>query len=114
MSDDIIPAEVRELHDVLCEAMVSSDVAPLDGILAEDYTLTHMTGYVQPKAEWLEAIRAGEMRYHRMETREATHGADPAAPELTARTLTDATIWGPGATWRLTLHPRLNPMETSG
>lgn len=104
MSGDAATAgEVRELHDVLCAAMVSGDVAGLDGILAEDYTLTHMTGYVQPKAEWLAAIQSGEMQYHRMETVEARFGAEGKAPQLNARTLTNATIWGSRGDWRLRL-----------
>ncbi|KRE66425.1 MULTISPECIES: nuclear transport factor 2 family protein [Micrococcaceae] len=109
MSNDVTAAEVRELHDVLCEAMVSRDVAQLDGILAEDYTLTHMTGYVQPRAEWLAAIQSGEMQYHRMETVEARFGAEGKAPQLNARTLTDATIWGSRGNWRLRLRSWFEP-----
>ena len=97
-------AEALEaLHEAMLEAMVAGEVAELDGILSEDFTLTHMTGYVQSRSEWLEAIESGEMQYHRMETVEAAVGADPTVPELTARTHTDATIWGSRATWRLTL-----------
>ncbi|KRE49901.1 hypothetical protein ASG92_26495 [Arthrobacter sp. Soil736] len=94
---------IEALHEAMFEAMVAGDVAELDGILSEDFTLTHMTGYVQSRSEWLEAIESGEMQYHRMETVEATVGADATVPELTASTRTDATIWGSRATWRLTL-----------
>ena len=103
MSGDLAAGEVRKLHEVLCEAMVSGDVARLDGILAEDYTLTHMTGYVQPKAEWLEAIQTGEMQYHHVETVEALYASQGKAPQLNTRTLTDATIWGSRGDWRLRL-----------
>ncbi|QCB97886.1 nuclear transport factor 2 family protein [Arthrobacter sp. PAMC25564] len=96
-------AAVEELHSASCEAMVAGDVAGLDSILADEFTLTHMTGYVQSKAEWLDAIETGQMQYHRMETVEATLGTDVTVPEMTARTFTDATIWGSRATWRLTL-----------
>jgi len=94
---------IGSLFDAMGQAMVAGDVEQLDGLLAEEFTLTHMTGYVQPKAEWLEAIASGEMQYHRMETVEATSNPEGTAPGLTARTLTDATIWGTRATWRLTL-----------
>jgi ketosteroid isomerase-like protein len=100
---------VEALHDALCEAMVAGDVAALASILAEDFTLTHMTGYVQSKAEWLAAIESGEMQYHRMGTVEATISAEGTTPGLTARTLTDATIWGSRATWRLTLRSWFEP-----
>jgi hypothetical protein len=100
---------IEALHDAMCEAMVAGDLAELDAILAEEFTLTHMTGYVQSKAEWLDAIETGEMQYHRMETVEATTSTEGTVPALTARTLTDATIWGSRATWRLTLRSWFEP-----
>lgn len=100
---------IKDLHEAMCGAMVAGDLAELDSILADGFMLTHMTGYVQSKTEWLESIESGEMRYHRMETVEATPGADVTVPELTARTLTDATIWGSRATWRLTLRSWFEP-----
>ena len=97
------------LHDALCEAMVAGDIGELDSILAEEFTLTHMTGYVQSKAEWLDAIDTGQMQYHRIETVEATCNSEGTAPGLTARTLTDATIWGSREIWRLTLRSWFEP-----
>lgn len=37
----------EELHNALCAAMVAGDPAELGAILADEFTLTHMTGYVQ-------------------------------------------------------------------
>jgi hypothetical protein len=102
-------AHLEELHSELCEAMVAGDLAELGTILADGFTLTHMTGYVQAKSEWLDAIETGEMQYHRMKTVEATHSTDGTVPVLTARTVTDATIWGARATWRLTLRSWFEP-----
>ena len=68
-----------------------------------------MTGYVQSKAEWLDAIDSGQMQYHRIETVEATFNSEGTVPGLAARTLTDATIWGSRATWRLTLRSWFEP-----
>lgn len=93
----------------MCEAMVAKDVAALDGILTDEFTLTHMTGYVQSKSEWLDDIETGQMQYHRMETVEATVTTEGTTPGLSARTLTDATIWGARATWRLTLRSSFEP-----
>jgi hypothetical protein len=95
--------EIEAVHEAMCAAMVAGDLAELDDILSEGFTLTHMTGYEQSRSEWLEAIETGEMQYHRMETVQASHSTDPSGPALTAKTLTDATIWGSRATWRLTL-----------
>lgn len=101
--------DLEELHSALCEAMVAGDLAELGAILAEEFTLTHMTGYVQSKAEWLDAIETLQMQYHRMETVETTLSTEGTAPALTARTLTDATIWGSRATWHLTLRSWFEP-----
>lgn len=100
---------LEELHSALCEAMVAGDLAELDAILADGFNLTHMTGYVQAKAEWLDAIQTGQMQYHRMETVEAALSTEDTASALTARTLTEATIWGSRATWRLTLRSWFEP-----
>ncbi|WP_426976484.1 nuclear transport factor 2 family protein [Pseudarthrobacter sp. O4] len=105
MSDKLMGA----LYETMCDAMVAADIAELDGLLADEFTLTHMTGYVQSKAEWLDAIETGQMQYHRMETVEATSSPEGTTPGLTARTLTDATIWGSRATWRLTLRSWFEP-----
>lgn len=106
---DIPAATARALHDALFGAMVAGDVAALASILTDEFTLTHMTGYVQSKSEWLDAIETGQMQYHRMETVEATISAEGTTPGLTARTLTDATIWGSRSTWRLTLRSWFEP-----
>lgn len=44
-------------------AMAADEVDQLDQLLAPQFTLTHMTGYVQPRAEWLAEIKAGQMAY---------------------------------------------------
>lgn len=101
--------EIAAVHEAMFVAMVAGDLAELDSILANGFTLTHMTGYVQSRSEWLEAIESGEMQYHRMETVEAILSRDGTVPALTARTLTDATIWHSRATWRLTLRSWFEP-----
>lgn len=52
---------------------------------------------------------SSEMQYHQMETVEATHSTEGTVPVLTARTLTDAPIWGSRASWRLTLRSWFEP-----
>ena len=102
---------LEELHAALFEAMVAGDVAELNAILGDEFTLTHMTGYVQSRTEWLYDIETGQMRYHRVETVEAKVSTQGTLPELAARTLTDATIWGSRNTWRLTLRSWFEPRD---
>jgi hypothetical protein len=83
---DTIVAAVRRLHIELCEAMVAEDVESLEDILAEGFTLTHMTGYLQPRAEWLDDITSRQMQYHSMETVGVDVDFLGGTPILTART----------------------------
>ena len=43
--------------------MLQRDTDLLDGLLDDEYTLTHLIGYLQSKREWLEQIDSGEMEY---------------------------------------------------
>lgn len=58
---------ITALYRAENEAMVTKDVARLAQILAPTMTLTHMTGYVQPKLEWIDQIQNEEMRYFNSE-----------------------------------------------
>jgi hypothetical protein len=87
--------------------MVAGDAHALEGQLAKDFTLTHMTGYVQSWREWLEQVDSGEMTYHSIEdVAVSVEVADTSAPILIARTRTDATIWGGRGLWPLQLEIR--------
>jgi hypothetical protein len=45
------------------QAMVEKDIVCLNRILAPTMKLHHMTGYVQPKQEWIDQVQNGEMKY---------------------------------------------------
>jgi Domain of unknown function (DUF4440) len=83
------------------EAMLGADVGHLEELLADRFTLTHITGYVQTKRKWLDDIKTGQMRYHSIDDLELA--VDLSVPMVTVRTLADATIWGSRAVWRLQL-----------
>ncbi|WP_331750030.1 nuclear transport factor 2 family protein (plasmid) [Streptomyces longwoodensis] len=97
-------AELREVHRAYLDAMVEGDTAALGDLLAEDFTLTHMTGYVQPKAEWLAQMGQGRFVYHSIREEDtACDVGDDGTARLTVRTVTDATVYGTRAGWRLRL-----------
>ncbi len=83
--------------------MTAGDVETLDELLTRDFTLTHITGYCQPRAEWLAEVRDGTMTYHSVVDVAITVDVGADAPVLTARTRTEATIWGSYGTWPLQL-----------
>lgn len=97
-------ADLREVHRAYLDAMLEGDTATLDDLLAEEFTLTHMTGYVQPKAEWLAQMRQGRFVYHSIEEKDTALDFDgDGTARLTVRTVTDATVYGTRAGWRLRL-----------
>lgn len=55
---------VVEIYRAENRAMVERDQATLERILAETMTLTHMTGYVQSRQEWIAQIMDGQMKYY--------------------------------------------------
>ena len=98
-----VAAAVRANYEGQRRAMVAGDADALGALLADDFTLVHMTGYAQPKAEWLADVRSGAMSYSSMEDVEVSVDLSEAAPVLTARTRTAATIWGASGRWPLQL-----------
>jgi len=98
------PAEV---HGELFDAMVLTDLPVLESLLDERFVIEHPTGLVQSKPEWLADIDGDRTAYHAVDHVESAVTGGAAHPVLTSRTLTEATIGGPHATWRLQLTSRL-------
>lgn len=51
-------------------AMVAQDVATLEPMLAEDLRYVHSTGQLENKAQFIETIRSGRLRYLAIEVEE--------------------------------------------
>ncbi|MEU1183620.1 nuclear transport factor 2 family protein [Streptomyces sp. NPDC005820] len=94
---------VFQAHHAYLNAMVEGDTQALDELLDDGFTLTHMTGYVQPKAAWLAEMRAGQFVYHSIDEVDTTLCLDGGTAHLTVRTMTDATVYESRADWRLLL-----------
>jgi hypothetical protein len=109
-SADEAPAEraaaIRANYEAQRDAMVAGDSEALAALLDGGFTLTHMTGYIQPKAEWLADVRSGEMKYHAVHDVDVRVDVDTDTPILIARSRAEATIWGSHGTWPLQLRIR--------
>ncbi len=53
-----------------CDAMQASDTDAIRDLTGEDFSLTHMTGYRQPGAEWLAEMDQGQFVYYRIDIRD--------------------------------------------
>lgn len=84
-------------------AMVKKDISRLNEILASTMKLTHMTGYVQPKLEWIDQIQNEEMRYFSSkEDAIKDIKIDGNKASLIGQNQVQAKIWGGGInTWHL-------------
>jgi len=79
--------------------MIAKDTIAMDTILATDFTLTHITGYVQPKAEWYAAILSEDMKYYGYQEINTTATIDGTKATLVSQNVLDARIWGSRAAW---------------
>ena len=102
-ADADVAAAVLDNYEAQRRAMVAGDADALGDLLADDFVLVHMTGYRQPKAQWLADVRSGAMSYHSMTDVDVSVDVSGHAPVVTARTRTAATIWGASGTWPLQL-----------
>jgi hypothetical protein len=93
--------EVLVVTRQLAQLMIERDTAAMNKNLDEQYTLTHMTGYVQPKAKWFNEVIKESMKYY--SAKEVSHSVTVNGNKATAimQNLVDARIWGSRNTWRL-------------
>lgn len=87
--------QIVQLYRAENEAMVKKDISRLDMILGDRMTLTHMSGYVQPKLEWIDQIQNEEMQY--LESKEEAIKdirVEGNLGQLTGQNLVTAKIWG--------------------
>lgn len=107
--DERVPVVVTDRDLVLSayqeqlQAMSRGNTETLGRMLADGFTLTHITGYRQPKAEWLDEMRAGQFRYHRIDPVKVTVDVTGDRAQLVGRFRVNATVYGSRAVWRLQL-----------
>lgn len=84
-------------------AMVKKDINRLNKILASSMTLTHMTGYVQSKLEWIDQIQNDEMQYLSSKEDDIKNiEINGSKASLVGQNQVQAKIWGGGVnTWPL-------------
>jgi len=95
--------KIIQLYREENQAMVTKDLAKLDEILAPSMKLTHMTGYVQPKLEWIDQIQNDEMQYL-FSKEDAINDIEINGnrASFVGQNQVRAKIWGGGAnTWNL-------------
>lgn len=71
-ADQMAREQIPQAHRAYLDATDEGDTEPLDDMLDDGFTLTHMTGHVQPKAEWLAQMREGQFVHHTIDEKNLT------------------------------------------
>ncbi len=93
---------IRELYRRYWRCMISRDAQGLRELMAEDYTLTHMTGVKQSAEAFLDGLLRGTFHYYSAEhdSIDVTITGDSAT--MTGRSRVLAAVYGGGKhNWRL-------------
>jgi hypothetical protein len=103
--------EVLDVFRDECRSMVEGRADLLDGILDDSFTAQHITGYVSPKAEWLDQIRSGDFVYHSIRDEGTSVDVQDGSATVVSRAVHEVTLYGHRGRYRLrsTLHHALTP-----
>lgn len=97
---EILLAQYHELY----RGMLEKDIIALEKLLADSFTLTHMTGYVQAKSEWLDDIESEAMLYYSAQEDDVVVTIKGETALVDSKNRVNARIWGAGPnTWNLRL-----------
>ena len=97
----------EQLYHAMNHAMLQADTAAIARMTTADFTLTHITGYRQSRAEWLQQIENGQMRYFNMAEESVQANVKGDTARAVGRSRTTAHIWGAQGTWPLQLDYQL-------
>jgi hypothetical protein len=104
MKMDSIEDDKSQVLDVtrkLTELMIDKNTTAIDKIVDANFTLTHITGYVQPKEEWFSEIESERMKYYSYKEVKITVKIDEGKAIFVGQNLLDARIWGTRNNWCL-------------
>jgi hypothetical protein len=101
LKSDLLYGEVYHVVKKLGEAIIKKDTDSLSIILDSQFTLTHITGYVQSKKEWIHEIVEESMKYYSINELEHAIHLNENNASVRMRSLVDARVWGHRNTWRL-------------
>ena len=90
---------IAQLYRDYWTAMIEKDVPALDGMMAEDYELRHMTGLRQGKDSFFSSLRSGELNYFAANHEEILVEVTGDTATLVGRTRVQAAVYGGRTNW---------------
>ena len=93
---------IRQVYRDYWQGMLDGDACALRNLMAEDYTLRHMTGLSQTREEFLRGLRDGTFRYYEAEHERIDVVLNGDTAEMTGCSRVLAAVYGGGKhMWRL-------------
>ncbi|ABS03684.1 conserved hypothetical protein [Kineococcus radiotolerans SRS30216 = ATCC BAA-149] len=99
--DEQVSREIVQNFRAQLEAMVAGDTVQLAHLLTGAFTLTHTSGYVQAKSEWMQQIEDGVFDYQDAEEVCTSVHTDGDNSVLTSDVVVRATVYGDHDAWPL-------------
>lgn len=93
--------QILTVAQTLTELMIEKDIIGISKIVDVDFTLTHITGYVQSKKDWFTEIESEQMKYYSYTEVKTSVSITADKATFVGQNLLDARIWGTRNTWRL-------------
>jgi hypothetical protein len=93
--------QILQLARQLTELMISRNTSEIDKIVDPNFTLTHITGYVESKDEWFAEMKSESMKYYSYQEVKTSVKIDGDKATFIGQNLLDARIWGSRNSWRL-------------
>jgi hypothetical protein len=94
-------AEIISVTKLLTQLMIERKTTEMNQIVDENFTLTHISGYVQSKKEWFSEIESERMKYYSAIEVKLEVSINGNKAKIISQNLLDARIWGSRNTWRL-------------
>ncbi len=94
-------SEILETTRQLTALMIKKDTVGINKIVDDNFTLTHITGYVQSKKEWFAEIESEGMKYFSYKEVKTSVIVKGNKAKFVGQNLLDARIWGSRNNWRL-------------
>ncbi|WP_231129622.1 nuclear transport factor 2 family protein [Flavobacterium sufflavum] len=94
-------SQVLDVTRQLTQLMIDMNTVVMNKFLDTHFTLTHITGYVQSKAEWFDEIESEQMKYYSFKEVKISVKIEEDKATFVGQNLLDARIWGTRNNWRL-------------
>lgn len=95
---------LKAQYEEMWQYMISKNIEQLGPMMTDEFTLTHMTGKVESKNQYLEDVQNGQLNYYTAKTEGVDVRISDTKAEVVGRSLVEAAVYGGGRnTWHLQL-----------